>query len=84
MVILFGTSINKYDKLFCKKRHKSTESSISNCATDKNCDNLKATTKKKEIFLLLRLPYLGKYHFKLKKKSENSEVNSSPENFALV
>ena len=73
MVIVFGTSIrHKKMRLFFNKRHKSTESSILNCATDKNCDNLGVTTKENKTFFLCDFHILAKCHFKLKKKFENS------------
>ena len=76
--------INKEIRLFFNKQHKSTESSNSNCARDKNCDHLGATTTEQEIFLLLRLPYPGKVLFQIEKKFENSKLKNFPENFALV
>ena len=80
MVILFGTSTNKYDS-FLNKRHKSTENSISNCATDKNCDNIGATIKEIEIFLLLRLLYLDEVSLQIKKEIPKFIAEKLPRKF---
>ena len=52
--------VNKQIRLFFNKQHKSAESSISNCAADKNCDNLGALPQKKKFFFLYDFPISAK------------------------
>ena len=75
--------INKQIRLFFNKRHKSAESTISSCATDKNCNYLGADIKEEEIFLL-RLPYLPKVLLQIEKEIRKFITKKLPGKFRFT